>query len=172
MCFLREGLAPSTRKTYLSDQRAFANFCQLSSRLQVNGSPYPATEWTICMFATMLAASLQPASIKVYLSAVRSIHIELGYPDPLKDCLRLPQVMRGIKRRSGSSQDRRLPITPVLLRLIYAKLGFTAHDDIMFWATCCLAFFGFLRVSEFTVPSAVAFSPSFHLTVADIAVDR
>ena len=44
VCFLREGLALSTRKTYLSARRAFANFCQLSSRLQVNGSPYPATE--------------------------------------------------------------------------------------------------------------------------------
>ena len=41
----------------------------------------------------------------------------------------------------------------------------------MFWAACCLAFFGFLRSSEFTVPSLSAFSPAVHLTVADIAAE-
>ena len=72
------------------------------------------------------------ASVKVYVFAVRSLHIELCSPDPLNDCLRLAQIMRGIKRCAGSSQDQRLPIIPDLVHLIYAKLDFSIYDDIMF----------------------------------------
>ena len=41
----------------------------------------------------------------------------------------------------------------------------------MFWAACNLAYFGFLRSAEFTVPSLASFSPSIHLGVADVAFD-
>ena len=41
----------------------------------------------------------------------------------------------------------------------------------MFWAACCLAYFGFLRSAEFTVPNLASYSPSIHLGVADTAVD-
>ena len=41
----------------------------------------------------------------------------------------------------------------------------------MLWAASTLAYFGFLRASEFTVPSLSDFNPLLHLTVADIAVD-
>ena len=42
-----------------------------------------------CVSATLLANTVQHSMIKVYLSAVRSLHIELGFADPLVDCLRL-----------------------------------------------------------------------------------
>ena len=44
-------------------------------------------------------------------------------------------------------------------------------DHCMFWATCTLGYFGFLRAAELTVPSLASFSPLIHLTVLDIAVD-
>ena len=40
------------------------------------------------------------------------------------------------------------------------------------WAMCCLAFFGFLRVSEFTIPTEGSYDPSRHLSLSDIAVDN
>jgi hypothetical protein len=42
----------------------------------------------------------------------------------------------------------------------------------MFWAACCLAYFGFLRSSEFTVPNGATFSQASHLSVYDIAADQ
>jgi len=39
------------------------------------------------------------------------------------------------------------------------------------WAMCCLAFFGFLRVSEFTILKESLYDPSCHLSLSDIAVD-
>ena len=42
----------------------------------------------------------------------------------------------------------------------------------MLWAACCTAFFGFLRVSEFTVPSQQSCEPFYHLSLSDIALDN
>jgi len=39
----------------------------------------------------------------------------------------------------------------------------------MFWAACNLAYFGFLRSAEFTVPNMASYSPAIHLGLADIA---
>ena len=140
-------------------------------KLHPSGSPCPTDEWTLCLFATFLAGSVQHASIKVYLSAVRSLHIEEGFPDPLVNCLRLQRVIRGIKRTQGSSEAQRLPITNDILMIIFSSLDLSIPDHCMFWAACNLAYFGFLRSAEFTVPSLASFSPSVHSSVQDISVD-
>ena len=40
------------------------------------------------------------------------------------------------------------------------------------WAACCLAFFGFLRSSEFTIPTQSGYDPEVHLSPKDVAVDN
>ena len=169
--FLAQGLAQSTQKSYASGQRRFIAFCRQAGKLHPDGSPCPVEEWTLCLFVSFLADSIQHASIKVYLSAIRSLHIEQGFPDPLLNCLRLQQVMRGIKRFQGSPVAARLPITDSLMMVIRQSLNVTLHDHCMFWAACTLAYFGFLRSAEFTVPNLASFSSAIHLSVADIAVD-
>ena len=126
--------------------------CTQSGRLHPNGSPCPASEWTLCLFATHLSGSLSSASIKIYLSAVRSMHIDLGFPDSLVDCLQLQRLLRGIKRTQGSPGSSRLPITDHHMMIIHNSLSFANPDHVMFWAASTLAYFGFLRSAEFTVP--------------------
>ena len=169
--FLAQGLAPSTRRAYASGQRKFVEFCRQAGKLHSNGSPCPADEWTLCLFVSFLADSIQHSSIKVYLSAVRSLHIEQGFPYPLLNCLRLQRVLRGVKRSQGSPAAQRLPITDSLLLVIHRALDLTIFDHCTFWAACMLGYFGFLRAAEFTVPNLASFSPASHLSVADIAVD-
>ena len=169
--FLAQGLAPSTRRAYASGQRKFVEFCRQAGKLHSNGSPCPADEWTLCLFVSFLADSIQHSSIEVYLSAVRSLHIEQGFPDPLLHCLRLQRVLRGVKRSQGSPAARRLPITDSLLLVFHRALDLKIFDHCAFWAACMLGYFGFLRAAEFTVPNLASFSPAIHLSVADIAVD-
>ncbi|CAH3143348.1 unnamed protein product, partial [Porites evermanni] len=79
---LSQGLAPSTRRVYLSAQRRYIDFCRRDGRLNSDGSFAPADEETLTRFASLLADSLTHASIKVYLSAVHSLHIDHGLSDP------------------------------------------------------------------------------------------
>lgn len=118
-----------------------------------------------------MAESLKYSSIKVYLSAVRALHIEQGFPDPIEQCLRLQRVVRGIKRTQGTHVAQRLPVTDSIMLVIFSSLQMTNYDHLMFWAACTLAYFGFLRSSEFTVPNLSSFSSSIHLGLDDIAVD-
>ena len=164
-------MAASTRRSYASGQRKFINFCAQLGKLHPGGSPCPSDEWTLCLFATFLAGSVQHSSIKVYLSAVRALHIEEGFPDPLVNCLHLQRVLRGIKRTQGSPEAQRLPITDHILMIIFGALDLSVFDHCMFWAACNLAYFGFLRSAEFTVPNLASFSPALHLCVCDISVD-
>ena len=169
--FLAQGLASSTRSTYLSGQKKFYDFCSQVGKIHQSGSPCPTDEWTLCLFATFLANTVQHSTIKVYLSAVRSLHIEQGFADPLVDCLHLQRVLRGIKRTQGDTSSLRLPVTDDIMMVIFRALDLSLPDHCMFWAACNLAYFGFLRSAEFTVPNLASFSPSIHLGLADVAID-
>ena len=151
--FLVQGLASSTRNSYASGQRKFLEFCRQLGKIHPSGSPCPVEEWTLCLFATFLANTVQYSTIKVYLSAVRSLYIDQGFPDPLVDCLRLQRVLRGVKRTQGDASSQRLPITDNVMIIIFKALDVNMPDHCMFWATCCLAYFAFLRSAEFTVPN-------------------
>ena len=70
----------------------------------------------------------------VYLSAVRSLHIEKGFPDTLRNCLRLQQVLRGVKRSQGSPAAQRLLITDSLLLVIHQGLDINIFYHCAFWA--------------------------------------
>lgn len=154
---------------YQSAQRRYVDFCRLDDRLSPEGALVPADEQTLMRFATMLADKLTHSSIKLYLSAVRSLHIDHGLADPLTNCLQLQRLLRGIKRVQGSPTPKRLPITIDVLVVIKRSLDLSSPDHIMLWAACCLGFFGFLRAGEFTSNSP--FDPNVHLGVSDVQAD-
>lgn len=116
-----------------------------------------------------LADRLHHTSIKVYLSAVRSLHIDYGFPDPLTNCLQLQCLLRGIKCHQGSNLPQHQPVTADLMSVLHQSLDFNNPDNVMLLAACCLGFFGFLRAGEFTVNGT--FDPTLHLTMADVQVD-
>ena len=120
-------------------------------------------------FCSHLADRLHHSSIKVYLSVIRSLHIDQGFPDPLVNCLQLQRLLQGIKRHQGSSLPQCQPVTADLMRIIQHSLDAHNSEHIMLCAACCLGFFGFLRAGEFTVNCA--FDPSILLTIQDLQVD-
>ena len=129
----------------------------------------PLLDFQVSSDLHVLADNLNHSSIKVYLSAVRSLHIDHGLPHPLVNCLPLQRLLRGIKWVHGPASPRCLPITVDHLKVIQHTLDLSTRCHVMLWAECCLAFFGFSCAGEFKVNSA--FDPNTHMTVSDLQAD-
>lgn len=125
----------------------------------------------LTLFIAFLSTLHSPGTVRNYISALRSYHVDMGLPVECFSSLRLRRMLAGVRRLAGPSSNLRLPITPAILSAFLRTLNLRSPVDSMFWAACCLAFFGFLRCSEFTVPSRTAFNPARHLTLSDILVD-
>ena len=110
-------LAESTHRTYQSGTHRFLTFCNTYNI----PSPFPVSKHMLCYFATVLANDkLSLQTIRTYLSAVRSMQISLGFPDPRTQSTmpRLERIQAGIRRAlatSGKLKKVRLPVTPAIL---------------------------------------------------------
>ena len=157
------GLKLNTRKTYSSAQLQFVRFCN-----SYGLSPYCISEQVLLMYiAYMNDKGLKHSTILVYLSAVRSLHIEAGLGDPLEGCLRVGQALKAVQR--GSTPPRRkLPITHTILQNIGSTLSNTP-DHCMLWSAFTLAYFGLLRAAEFCVIKP-PFNPSINLSMTDVSI--
>ena len=171
--FLRDGLAASSITTHAAGQGRYIHFCNTA---KVPATP--ATEYTLILFITHLASTnISYATIKVYLSAIRHMHVSRGWHNHFNQQLtpRLQLILRRIRKHQSSTRMPRvrLPITVQILHSIRRLLSQKpkSYATTMLWAACNLAFFTFLCVSEFTIPQEGLYDPSCHLSLQDIAVD-
>ena len=78
---------------------------------------------------------------------MRLLHLECGFPNPLKDNWSLSTVLRGVKGEHNKphNQLQMMPITPDILRSIHTYLDLSQNIDKAFWAACVCSFFTFFR---------------------------
>ena len=169
--YLNLGIAASTKKAYNTGLRKYATFC-----MDTYHQLHPICEDTLLLFVTYLAQQhLSYPTIQVYLSAVRHNQITTGKSWPTA-APRLNYVLKGIRKSSAITNQpkERLPITFPIMTRLHAVFSRTSGDftDIMIWAACCLAYFGLLRVSEFTTSSPNLYDPLKDLLLSDVALDN
>ncbi|CAG2203843.1 unnamed protein product [Mytilus edulis] len=151
-------LSESTRLTYKSAFKCFRTFLVMNGQpcSEVN-LPY-VKEDLLVYFVTYCqkTLNLKHQTIKLYLAGVRHYYIRfLGY-DPMANAIRLPVILRGIKKSQNNVVQERLPITSSILNKLCALLSkgiFSPVLDLMFQCAFKMAFFGFLRCGEFTCRS-------------------
>jgi len=157
-------LKQNTKRTYTSAQTRFLNFCEL-----YNLTSMPCTEDTLILYISYLfEEGLTASTIRVYLSAVRSMHVFAGVLYPT-EMLRVRLALKGAVRQTPQPV-RKLPITIDILRKL---INNTKHrfDRLLLNAVMTLAFFGCLRLSEFCIPDRTTFSSKLHVCVSDITLD-
>ena len=158
---IQGGIAVSTASQYASGQRKYIAFCN-----RIGAAPCPASELLLLRFVASCAESLSGFTIQNYLSAIRYLHIINGMDSPIKEFERLRLVVRALKKRSGPKRQRS-PVTLEMLLSIQNILVNSSYNDALFWAMLCTGFFGFLRLSEFTVDGK--FNSEFDLSLSDLS---
>ena len=148
--YAKRGLAWATNHTCGSGEKRFIQFCLSNRLMSQEGDILPASEGTLIYFALYLASTVKHSTIKI--AAVRNSHISCGHGGSLSGKLLLKKILRVILRYQGQSRILRQPVTPWVLQTIKPILYFWLgdHDFTMVWAAFTLAFFAFLRCSEFT----------------------
>ena len=164
-------LSKNKNRAYSCGEKRFIQFCLMNRLLGREGDVLSASEGTLIYFALYLARTVRHSTIKLYLAAVRNLHITAGYRDPLKGKLLLHKVLRGILRYQGEQRIRRQPVTPQVLSAIRPVLQswLSPRDFSMIWAAFNLAFFAFQRCSEFTYNNVRKFRPRFDLSTDCVA---
>jgi hypothetical protein len=107
-----------------------------------------------------------PKTIKSYLSSVRSMHVDAGFPFECCESPTVQRLIRGIKRFYGEkTRTPKLPITLAILQKLTSIPGdLGLRNNLNFDAAIKLAWAGFSRCGEFTVPDGQAFDPTVYLT--------
>lgn len=142
---------------------------------QVSDSASTSFQFNITIFCVDISGHVSYKTLKVYLAAIRLVHLEHDLDDPTNDHL-LHLVCKGIRRLQGDSTHQRLPITINLLKTLKTQqarsTSFSPLEQKLLWAAFSLAFYGFMRVSEFTTPATSnTFSPpSLHWTTFQLHI--
>ncbi|XP_067309065.1 uncharacterized protein [Pseudorasbora parva] len=162
-------ISPRTLQSYWTAWKAFKQFHSFYNQFFPNFSLL-----SISSFISYLhkIKSIQPSTIKVYLSGIQFFFkLIYGHPCPAITNPQISLLIKGIQKTNPTHPDSRQPLTSDLLAkcLTFLRSGHMPPDtartlDAMF----PLAFFGFLRVSEFTTNSK--FNPTIHPTFSDLQV--
>ena len=137
----------STQSSYGSAWNGWEFFC---SRYQMD--PLRASEETFIQYVAWSSTRVQAASIKQYLSAIRSQILDWGIVPPSGDEMpRLKRILRGLEAVQDLGKEGRIrcPITGEVMRRLKATFSSGSANESMLWAAYCIAFFGWLRPSEF-----------------------
>ena len=145
--------AARTKKTLNTQAKAFKEFAELAEIEFL-----PLTGRQLCYYAVWLwtmRGLKSPKSIKMYLSAVRTLHRRIGL-----DCATptaygpLDQLISGLKRLMQHKVRKSLPITPIILKNLLCSVPSTPNCAIQnkilttFRALTLLFFQSMLRCSN------------------------
>ncbi len=165
---MRKGLAASTLKSYDFAWLTFASFCA-----SVHIPLKPVLIKTICAFIAYFTdvRRLKPQYIR---SLLAGIQFNVRCSDPSFPSLfsnpSIKLLLKGISKCYPPMQDNRRPITLSILHTMITVLRkglFTPYVDTLLISVFLLAFYGFLRISEFTT-SSNSFNSARDISFSDL----
>ena len=145
-------MAPSSRMVYARAWRLFQQCLELLGEVPISVNSLPLAPNIILFFIGYLSLrGFASASITTYVSAIGYVHKIKSVHDPTS-CHLVQKVLAAISKVSPSS-DTRLPITLLILQQLVDALPTVVsnrYNMVMLQAMFVLAFFGLMRIGEFT----------------------
>jgi hypothetical protein len=129
--------AETTKRTYKTQVNSYIKFC-----LKYSFVPVPATQGTLSLYMAFLAKTLAASSIPGYMNAIRLLHLEGFFSNPIAGNWELGLMKKGICRLKGRPPKQKAPITVQVLVTLYRTLSDTPLDRA-FWAAALVAFYVF-----------------------------
>lgn len=136
-----------TRRTYGALQRKFMTFAN-----SVGVDPgLPLAESTLCMAAVDFCRTRKATSLPQYFAAIQKFHTNLGHGQ-LPRGVEYKQTCKGLLNFFGQVDkvEPKHALTIDNLMSILANLNLSKFEDAAFWACITTAFFGLLRISEYS----------------------
>jgi hypothetical protein len=120
-----------------------------------------------------LAGSYSGSTISNYVHGIRAWHILHGLEWRLNP-LEMDALLKGADRLAppSSKRKKRQPYTPEFITRIRQHLRLDDPLDAAVFACLTTCFYAAARVGEFVVPRLDAFSPSQHVTTANLRTER
>ena len=129
----------------------------------------PLSQENLGRYIAFLSRRLCFSSVKQYLNAVRLVHLEAGFPNPLEKNWYVSSILKGVRRLKGDASIQKLPITLDILKKIFQILDLNSSFDRTFWTACLVGFFSFFRKSNLLIPSHLLFDPTRNLCASDVS---
>ena len=144
-----------TQRTYQAGVRAYRRFCEITRK----HAETAVSEDTLCLFLAHLhQRGLTAETAQVYLAGVRHRHLELNLDLTAFSGQRVTASLRGMRRLNRQPRRTRPAVTTQQLTTFKARMlnntrVLISRDAQMVWTAVSVAFFGLLRVGEYTAPS-------------------
>jgi hypothetical protein len=137
----------NTRLTYNSRQQTFRTIC---ASLRIDPDT-PISERHLCVVCIIYARSHRITSLAGFVSAVNHHALQLGHP-PLPRNRTFDRVRAGLANWHGDTNfsEPAKAITIADLRTVHASLNLSTFADARDWCASLFAFFGLLRIKEYT----------------------
>ena len=102
-----------------------------------------------------------------YVASIQYYNIVLGHNVSITAMDHLCYLLRGIRLSLGDSRTR-IPHQPITIPELRRLHSYSPHDIAMLTNAVTLAFFGLLRVSEYTSPTRASYDAAHTLLYSDI----
>ena len=162
----------SSQRTYQPGITSYRQLCAANRWEET-----PATEERLTLFVAHLSLTgLSARTARVYIAGVRYLHLLRKADITAFAGKRLAAAIQGYQRTEVAPARKRKPITLAQLQALKHRITAArclGHNDRqMLWAAVSLAYFGLLRVSEYTSPSSQSFIPGRTLTRHRVEIRR
>ena len=163
--------ADSTRESYSAGILVYHVYCDMEGIPEELRAP--TSQHIITAFVTSLAGAYAGSTISNYVCGIRAWHILHGLEWRLNP-LEMDAMLKGADRLAppSSKRKKRRPYTPEFIAALRQHLKLNNPLDAAVFACLTTCFYAAARPGEFVVPRLDAFSPSRHVTVANLRVDR